>query len=198
MRPDERDAPVYRVPLADQPATMGVATYDLPPTGLGAPRDDKFAALLRPAAPQVWLHGRRGPAIFPPGRPVFFTTDLVAAANDARFCPLQGQPRVHAALLDIRRPAGYYDLLRAIRRTHTIPAAITHHAEAAEARDVDAFLVARVRAALARAGYDGYLGWTLFAGREIPVAVAFRPEQIILLDPAAPDAGCRPSARDAA
>lgn len=163
---------------------MYASLRDAPRVGLGAREDAATLHPLRPAAPQVWLHGCRGPALFPPGRPAFFTADRAAAARQAERCPHRwGEPRVHEALLDIRRPAGYYDLLRAVRRARAGDADLTRHAPEVGGREIGYLLVPKVRAALARAGHDGYLGWDALEGREIPVAVTFRPEQVVPLPP---------------
>lgn len=162
---------------------MGASLYDLPHVGLDVRQVTTFGRPVRPDRPQVWLHGRRGPAIFPPGRPVFFTTDRDAAAWYAgRWAHPRAEPRVHAALVDIRAPAGYYDLLRAIRRARASAADIARHSAYDGRQEIDYLFVPKVRTMLGRAGYDGYLGWDAPAGRELPVAVVFHPEQIVLLE----------------
>ena len=131
----------------------------------------------------LYYHGRRGPAVFAEDAPAFFTTDRRGAAWYARERGDRGQePRVYAARLDIRNPAGPDDLLEVIAGTGATAADVAAHTPYDGDNPLDFLYLPMVRQALEWLGFDGYRGWDALANGEIPVLVAFHPRQIAVLE----------------
>lgn len=122
-------------------------------------------------------HGRRGPPVFQPGRPIFTTTSTWGARFYAYETGGEGAPTVYSLRVQTKRPANLDYLMDAV-------AAVGAQEEDVEALGVtfqtenDYLYLPTVQEQLERMGYDGYRGLDVLERSDIPILVVWHPEQV--------------------
>jgi hypothetical protein len=133
--------------------------------------------VLNGATTRQVFHGRRGPAMFAPVRPIFATLKPSHARFYAYETGGKGAPTVHELRVRARRFAALEDLMAAVE-------AVGATEDDVEAQGVyfqtdnDFLYVPSVQVELERRGFDAYEGLDVLERSDIPILVVWHPEQV--------------------
>lgn len=125
----------------------------------------------------TWYHGRRGPAVFEPGRPIFTTTSAFGGRFYAYETGGEGAPTVYTVRVTYKRAAVLDYLMDAV-------AAVGAQEEDVEALGItfqtenDYLYLPAVQRQLERLGFDAFKGLDVLERSDIPILVVWRPEQV--------------------
>lgn len=130
-----------------------------------------------PKPGETWYHGRGDEINFDPNRPAFFTRDKEGASWYAENRG-DNEPNTGSFKLDIKKPARYRDLVKAVEATGSTEKDIQKNSQYEGENFSDHLYVPKVRDWLKNHGFDGYVGWDTLSNSDIEIAVPLNVKQI--------------------